>query len=197
MTPEEAAALLGVDPAAGESAVRCAFRSRARAAHPDSGGSAVDLAALTEARDVLLSPPARAAGPDSASSAHPTASARPTVSASTPRSPAGTAPTPAGGSFGHRLYGAISATIALFFIGLFVLIVVAVAIGSGADGGDTPTPTAGECLIVSGEVVAESSCDAVGAQRIVAEYTGARTCPAGSNSLVVGSTTWCLEPAAP
>ena len=51
------------------------------------------------------------------------------------------------------------------------------------------------CLIVTPGEVQEAACDEFGAQRVVAQLSGAQVCPAGANSLLVGSTTWCLVPA--
>ena len=47
--------LLRLQPAATREDVRAAYRRLAADAHPDRGGSAPKLAALTEARDLLLS----------------------------------------------------------------------------------------------------------------------------------------------
>lgn len=46
--------LLGVSPAASADDVRAAWRRLAADAHPDRGGHPARLAALTEARDLLL-----------------------------------------------------------------------------------------------------------------------------------------------
>ena len=46
--------LLQVSPAAGREEVRSAYRRLAGEMHPDRGGSDARLAALTEARDLLL-----------------------------------------------------------------------------------------------------------------------------------------------
>ena len=182
MTREEAAALLGVGAEANENSVRAAFRARARATHPDRGGSADDLALLTEARDVLLDVPA--AAPKRPTSTAPATATRP---ASAPRPSVRrealltTLIWRMGLGFGSLL---VVATIAV--------VVVAIATGDGSNEPTTPI----ECLAVSPDGVTETGCDTAGAQRVVAELTGPRTCPAGSNSLVVGSTTWCLEPIA-
>ena len=47
--------VLGVAPNAPRSVVEAAYRALARSAHPDAGGSAATMAALTAARDSLLS----------------------------------------------------------------------------------------------------------------------------------------------
>lgn len=47
--------LLRVSPAAGHDEIRAAYRRLAAEMHPDRGGSDARLAALTEARDLLLS----------------------------------------------------------------------------------------------------------------------------------------------
>lgn len=54
MTPDEAAALLGVSVSAGPEEVAQAFRRRARAVHPDAGGSGEEFIRLAQARDALL-----------------------------------------------------------------------------------------------------------------------------------------------
>lgn len=46
--------LLRVSPGAGREEVRAAYRRLAAETHPDRGGSAAHLAALTQARDLLL-----------------------------------------------------------------------------------------------------------------------------------------------
>ena len=43
--------ILGVAPGAGEAAVEAAYRAQAKVAHPDSGGSTAQMAALNAARD--------------------------------------------------------------------------------------------------------------------------------------------------
>lgn len=50
----EARALLGVAADADEAAIRAAYRAAVRAAHPDVGGEAARVRALTAARDLLL-----------------------------------------------------------------------------------------------------------------------------------------------
>lgn len=47
--------LLQVGPSAGPNEIRAAYRRLAAEMHPDRGGSDARLAALTEARDLLLS----------------------------------------------------------------------------------------------------------------------------------------------
>ena len=55
MTPDEAAVLLGVPVSAAPDEVARAFRSRARAVHPDTtGGLGDEFIALSQARDALL-----------------------------------------------------------------------------------------------------------------------------------------------
>ena len=56
---EDAAQLLGVDPQADAATIRAAWRREVAAARPDQTNDAASLAALTEARDLLL---ARATG---------------------------------------------------------------------------------------------------------------------------------------
>jgi hypothetical protein len=50
----DAAAVLGVSVYATEEEIRTAYRVHARAAHPDTGGSAAAFQAVTHARDVML-----------------------------------------------------------------------------------------------------------------------------------------------
>ncbi len=52
---EDAARLLGVAPDADAAAIRAAWRREVSAARPDQTNDAASLAALTEARDLLLS----------------------------------------------------------------------------------------------------------------------------------------------
>lgn len=195
MTRDEAAGLLGVPVDADDDRVRAAFRSRARRAHPDRGGNReVDLAELARARDLLL----ETTGPAEQQPPGPAAPGR--VTASTPRPQRATVrPAPAAargaGALGRSLYALLGAVVALIVAGVAIVVAVAIATGNGDDA--DPDHDAEQCLVVAEAGVEPASCEAAGAQRIVAEYTGARTCPAGSNSLVVGSTTWCLEPAAP
>lgn len=54
MSPDEAAGLLGIPVTAGPEEVARAFRQRARAVHPDAGGSGEDFIRLAQARDALL-----------------------------------------------------------------------------------------------------------------------------------------------
>ncbi|WP_187335000.1 J domain-containing protein [Novosphingopyxis iocasae] len=56
---EDAARLLGVDPHADAATIRAAWRREVAAARPDQTNDAASLAALTEARDLLV---ARATG---------------------------------------------------------------------------------------------------------------------------------------
>jgi hypothetical protein len=50
----DAAAVLGVSVYATEEEIQTAYRIHARAAHPDTGGSAAAFQAVTHARDVML-----------------------------------------------------------------------------------------------------------------------------------------------
>lgn len=52
----KAAALLDVDIDADAATVKAAFRKTVREGHPDNGGSAVDMDALTKAKELLLTP---------------------------------------------------------------------------------------------------------------------------------------------
>lgn len=52
---EKAARLLGVTIGDGEATIKAAFRTAVKADHPDAGGEAVDMDALKQARDLLLS----------------------------------------------------------------------------------------------------------------------------------------------
>ena len=54
MSPQEARAILGLDPGAGPDAVQAAYRRLIRMAHPDTGGTRGLAAQLNLARDVLL-----------------------------------------------------------------------------------------------------------------------------------------------
>jgi len=51
---DEAARLLGIDPQADAAAIRAAWRREVAAARPDQTNDAASLAALTDARDLLL-----------------------------------------------------------------------------------------------------------------------------------------------
>lgn len=56
MTPARAAELLGLSQTKmDEAAIRSAFASAVRSAHPDTGGDGASLSALQQARAVLLS----------------------------------------------------------------------------------------------------------------------------------------------
>lgn len=59
VTRDDAAALLGVAPDAAPDAVRRAWRTWARLAHPDAGGDPAHFTRLLAARDVLLRPTPR------------------------------------------------------------------------------------------------------------------------------------------
>jgi curved DNA-binding protein CbpA len=54
MTRDEAYAVLGLKPGAGEDAIRDAHRRLMRMAHPDNGGSDWLASRLNQARDTLL-----------------------------------------------------------------------------------------------------------------------------------------------
>jgi hypothetical protein len=54
VTEEEALRHLGLEAGATRSEIQAAFRRRAKAAHPDSSGSDVDMSRLNEAKDVAL-----------------------------------------------------------------------------------------------------------------------------------------------
>lgn len=54
MSVEEAASLLGISPRADEEEIKAAHRRAIKAAHPDTGGDAVDAARINLARDTLL-----------------------------------------------------------------------------------------------------------------------------------------------
>ena len=54
MSREEAYAVLGLKPGAGEAEIRAAYRRLMATAHPDKGGSDWIAARLNQARDVLL-----------------------------------------------------------------------------------------------------------------------------------------------
>lgn len=51
---QAARALLGVGPEANADAIRAAFRAKISSAHPDNGGTAEAVQAITAARDLLL-----------------------------------------------------------------------------------------------------------------------------------------------
>jgi hypothetical protein len=54
MTEQQAYQILGLDPGAGDDAVRAAHRSLIRKLHPDAGGVSALAAQVNEAKDVLL-----------------------------------------------------------------------------------------------------------------------------------------------
>jgi curved DNA-binding protein CbpA len=54
MSPDEARAILGVEPGASVEAVQAAYRRLIRMAHPDQGGTRGLAAQLNLARDVLM-----------------------------------------------------------------------------------------------------------------------------------------------
>lgn len=190
-----AAALLGVGPGASHAEIRTAFRRRAQAAHPDAGrvGAAragSDMAALRQARDLLLGAPALAPDPELASP--PVASKAGSVSPRPPR-PVGPRRRPRSMGWIWRL--------ALVAVGLIMasaigLLVVAAVVGEDPVVPAGPAgfgPEAGECLVVLADRVEAAACDAPRAQRVVSSFDGPGTCPAGTDQLGAGSTSWCLQ----
>ncbi len=57
MTPDEAAAILGIEPGAGRPEIDAAYRRAARASHPDLAGESDAFVRATQAREVLLATP--------------------------------------------------------------------------------------------------------------------------------------------
>lgn len=189
MTPDDAAALLGIETGADRSTIQAAFRSKVRAAHPDGAqDSSTDIDHLVQARDTLLAPPT----PTKASTSSPTTSASkaapPSTPASTPRRQPAPDRTPRVSNPGCLVALAAGA---LGFFALVAVVVVGIVTTSGDDG----QPAEAECIVVLGAVVNQVSCDSAGAQRIVARLSGARTCPPGQSALVSDSETFCLAPA--
>jgi len=190
VTRGEAAALLGVAVDAPPAEIRRAFRNKAWSAHPDHGaanGSGLDR--LTDAKDVLLAPTAEPVSAESVSGGPSQTSPKPPAASSVravaqdarrSRSPAG-------------LVILIGVTVVLSVIAiLIVLFVIAVLVGDEGDG----IPTGGEeCVFVLDSAqVGFGACTEPQAQRIDSSFTGAGECPAGTNTLVVDTTTWCLRP---
>ena len=88
-------------------------------------------------------------------------------------------------------------TVSVVLVGIVVAVAVVViwALLAGVERTGTSDVDVEECLIVTPGEVQQVGCDEFGAQRVVAQLSGAQVCPAGANSLLVGSTTWCLVPA--
>lgn len=172
MDRSEAAARLGLSERATADDIRNAFRDRARAVHPDAGGVRGDLDRLVEARDVLLrTAPAAAPNP-----------AAPRPSPSAPPKP---------GRAGKWAWSALLAAVAVVAVAIGVVVLVGILTTRGDDR-DATVP-ADECVVLERSTALPASCDAEDSFRVVSRLSGAQTCPAGQDSLVVGSSTWCLE----
>lgn len=188
MDRADAARILGVGVDADEATIRAAFRAAAKLAHPDgdhgADGDPARLDEVRQARRILLLPDSQ----DSPRSA-PTRATR-------PGSP-GTAPTKQTRS---GMWLAIAA--GLFGLVIFGLVaIVAIAVFLGAESGGGPAVVA-DCVRVLPASVEPVPCSATDAQAIVStsvESSGSSgseptRCPSGTNTLVTGETTYCLQP---
>jgi len=200
MDPLVAAATLGVSPDAAPDEVRRAFRTMVRSAHPDVvtdhpaiAAPDVDIDSLTEARDVLLARgDVSAPGPDDSEAADTAASRHQDPGNERSAGRTGVRP-PARdgrGAFAY-VWPVIAVAVALFLAAGVVVAVLSFAGGASDDVVDDPN----QCVLVGQSGVRAVQCNEPDAQLVVHEYSGARQCGSGSNTLVVGATTWCLRPA--
>ena len=165
-----AAELLGVALDAPEPDVRAAFRHAARLAHPDTGGRAGDLDVLTEARDLLLSAPA--VDPDQP---HRPLSARPGEPVSRSRPVASSSSSPRGAAL-RVVWGMVVVVGVAVAAAALLLVVLSLTTADQNEPDEI-----GDCVLVTAEVEVVD-CSAFGAQRIVDELSGARTCPSNRES---------------
>lgn len=208
MDRSDAARLLGVTEDASEREIRRAFRERVRALHPDTSDvEDADIDLLTDARDRLLAPapkPFESPFPARTQSATPAAPATPAARATTGPTAPNESPAPKiryanDPTLADLAPGCLPiflVTMAILLFGFFALVFV--LLGSPeTEPPLSPELVEAECVRVDGPQLDVVDCGVAGAQRIVARSEAAITCPSGQNSLLVGSTTWCLEPAAP
>jgi cell division septation protein DedD len=80
---------------------------------------------------------------------------------------------------------------AVVAVAIGVVVLVGILTTRGDDRGEAVP--AEECVVLERSTALPSSCDAEDSFRVVSRLSGAQTCPAGQDSLVVGSSTWCLE----
>ncbi|MEM7095721.1 MAG: J domain-containing protein [Actinomycetota bacterium] len=188
MKRSEAAAILGVPVDADEGTVQAAFRSRARELHPDRDGSG-DLDQLARARDTLIAPEPE---PDHLPRS------RTAITYGQPAAPRPAPEAAPASNDGVSMPGCrrlVAITLAVGVVIIVAVIIAAIAL----TGGDEPEPIAPatSCVRVDGPNVTEVDCTATGAQEVLSRFTGRRTCADGENTLIAGSTTWCLGPVGP
>ncbi len=212
MTRAEAAAILGIQPSAGQPEIQRAFRRAARDTHPDSGppGNAERLKEVQEARDVMLRgitggpagpkptrpkpwPPNRPTWPPPK-----TAPSDRFPSASTRKGDDGGSRNHEGADTGSSVSNWVVTitivTVLVVFAVVGAILIVAAMFGGEPQSSDAPAPVTADCVRIEGDSPEAVPCDEAGAQRIVARHQGVADCSAGQGLLFTGVATWCLEP---